>query len=80
MNVEFIKRYEAYRSLENSSDSNVLDFFDQREIHASSINCDKLSVDSVLAIICSKIGNRGYGPSKDQLESNFAKQQEESVR
>lgn len=67
----FIKKLEDFRMV-NTDDATILNFFDEHEIHALSVNAEE-SGDVIFGHIVGHVGNaRNYGPSKDEIRKKQA--------
>ena len=71
---------DKYRELEKG-ENNVFNFFDERELHPTVIEAEKLSDEAIEEFLRKRIGKpHNYGPTQEELAGKIRKDEEERVR
>ncbi len=74
----FLRRLQEFRA-NNTDDNTILNFFDEQEIHAFSVNAEEIET-SILAHMIEHIGTpRNYGPSKEEIRRQQKALEEQKV-
>ena len=75
-----LKRLEVYRT-EEKQDNHVLDFFEQLDITVQTVsNSQAYAKDAILDLVKNKIGFRGYGLSRQEIDEQYKQAIEEEER